>query len=324
MARSLRIEYPGAWYHVTCRGNERRAIFADDEDRLRFLDILEGSSTTSRVEVHVYVLMDNRFHLVVMTHEANLHRFMQRFNTAYTVYFNRRHARVGHLYQGRYKALLVDADSYLLELSRYVHLNPVRTNKYSVLDAAGQMKVLNNYQWSSFQGYTIPGKQAPFLNTCKILEMIGGADVRERRSRYAQFVRSGIGKEQHGSILNEVQGQTILGSDGFVDWVRRHLLAERGDDPREVPALRCLRRKEPIGMQEIARRVASNFEIKEADLYQPYAVCREARSIFLALCCRFLSHSMSLVEIAQALGNVSAAALSQNRKRLETRMKQQE
>jgi len=131
MARPLRIEYPGAFYHVTCRGNERKQIFQDDADRHTFLDILDASLKTFKVSLHGYVLMDNHFHLIVETPEANLGKLMQRFNTAYTIYYNRRHNRNGHLYQGRYKAILIDADEYLLELSRYVHLNPVRIRKYS-------------------------------------------------------------------------------------------------------------------------------------------------------------------------------------------------
>jgi putative transposase len=104
MARPLRIEYPGAWYHLVCRGNERRSIFKGNADRVRFL-----------VEMHAYVLMDNHFHLVVMTREPNLRQFIQRFNTTYAVYFNRRHRRSGHLYWRRYKSVLIDADNYLLE-----------------------------------------------------------------------------------------------------------------------------------------------------------------------------------------------------------------
>lgn len=178
-----------------------------------------------------------------MTHEANLQRFMQRFNTSYTVYFNRRHGRSGHLYQGRYKAFLVDADNYLLELSRYVHLNPVRTSRHSAIDASEQMKILDRYPWSSFHGYTLSGKAVPFLHTGKILPMIGGDDARAGRRLYARFVHSGIGKDLHDPLWNEVKGQTILGTDDFVDRVTRNCLADRAhDDARELPALRYLRR----------------------------------------------------------------------------------
>lgn len=130
MTRPLRILFPGAYYHVTCRGNDRRAIYRDDRDRELFLEKLRGSLGTYQVELHAYVLMANHFHLMVATPKGNLSEFMRHFNISYTAAFNRRHRRVGHLYQGRYKAILVDQDSYLLELSRYVHLNPVRVKNF--------------------------------------------------------------------------------------------------------------------------------------------------------------------------------------------------
>src|SRR5919106_2501983 len=130
MARPLRINYPGAFYHVTCRGNERKHIFADDRDRSAFLDKLKTSVGIYQVRVHAYVLMSNHFHFIVETLKGNLSEFMRHFNVSYTAAYNRRHQRIGHLYQGRFKAILIDADSYLLELSRYVHLNPVRLRSY--------------------------------------------------------------------------------------------------------------------------------------------------------------------------------------------------
>ena len=119
MARALRIAYPGACYHVTCRGNEQRAIFRDDHDRETFLSRLQGSVRNYQVHAQVYVLMDNHFHLVVATPQANLSAFMRHFNVSYTGYFNRRHKRVGHLYQGRFTAIVVEEEAYLLEVSRY-------------------------------------------------------------------------------------------------------------------------------------------------------------------------------------------------------------
>ena len=126
MARPLRIQYSHAYYHVTCRGNDRRSIYRDDTDRTLFLEKLRVSIEIYDVKLHAYVLMGNHFHLMVETPRANLSEFMRHFNISYTGAFNRRHRRVGHLYQGRYKAILLDKDSYLAELSRYVHLNPVR------------------------------------------------------------------------------------------------------------------------------------------------------------------------------------------------------
>lgn len=128
MARSLRIEYPGALYHVTSRVNEHQAIYYDEKDRLWFLESLKESIECYRVVIHAYTLLDNHFHLIIETPRGNLSKSLQTINTAYTVYFNRQHNRIGHLYQGRYKAILVDKDSYLLQPSRYIHLNPVRAN----------------------------------------------------------------------------------------------------------------------------------------------------------------------------------------------------
>ena len=121
MARPLRIDYSDAYYHVTCRGNEQRAIFRDNQDRRGFLERLQRSLEIYGVRLHGYVLMRNHFHLVVQTPRANLSEFMRHLNVSYTGFYNRRHRRVGHLFQGRFKAIVVEADSYLLELSRYVH-----------------------------------------------------------------------------------------------------------------------------------------------------------------------------------------------------------
>ncbi len=123
MARPLRIQYPGAVYHVTCRGNERQDIFKDDADRKRFLQILIQSVNIYSVKLFSYVLMSNHFHLLIETPKGNLAEFMRKFNITYTGYYNRRHDRVGHLYQGRYKSILVDKNEYLSILSRYIHLN---------------------------------------------------------------------------------------------------------------------------------------------------------------------------------------------------------
>jgi REP-associated tyrosine transposase len=118
MVRPLRIDYPNAFYHVTCRGNERKNIFRDDRDREVFLEKLQGSLDIYSVRLHAYVLMDNHFHFICQTPKANLSSFMRQFNVSYTGFYNRRHRRAGHLYQGRFKAIVVEADNYLLELSR--------------------------------------------------------------------------------------------------------------------------------------------------------------------------------------------------------------
>ena len=126
MARPLRIEYDGALYHITSRGNERKAIFRDDEDRVGFLEALQKVNERFNWICHAYCLMNNHYHLVVETPDGNLSKGMRQLNGVYTQYFNRKHHRVGHIFQGRYKSILIEKESYLLEVSRYVVLNPVR------------------------------------------------------------------------------------------------------------------------------------------------------------------------------------------------------
>ena len=128
MARQLRIEFPGALYHVLSRGNERNPIFKKDSDRALFIATLKDSAELAGVEVISYVLMDNHYHMIIETPNANLSRFMRHFGLTYTVRFNKKYGRSGHLFQGRYKAILVEADEYAAELSRYIHLNPLRAD----------------------------------------------------------------------------------------------------------------------------------------------------------------------------------------------------
>ena len=153
MARALRIKYKGALYHITSRGNERRNIFRGDQDRKFFIQTLKESLNTYNVILYSYVLMSNHFHFLLETPLANLSEFMRRFNITYTSYYNRRYNRVGHLYQGRYKSILIQKESYLNILSRYIHLNPVRIEKIQNISLLEKEKYLKQYKWSSLKGY---------------------------------------------------------------------------------------------------------------------------------------------------------------------------
>jgi putative transposase len=164
MSRPLRIEYPGAVYHIISRGNERREIFLDDEDRLKFIDMLADYHDRLGILTHCYVLMDNHYHVVIETPKGNLLKVMHGLNSGYTGYFNRKYNRSGHLFQGRYKAVIVDKENYLLELSRYVHLNPVR---------AGMTERPEEYAWSSYAGYIKASRSKPWIEYTWILEIFG-------------------------------------------------------------------------------------------------------------------------------------------------------
>lgn len=206
MARRARVEFPGALYHVICRGNQRQRIFRDDRDRQKYLEILSSLKTLFSFRIPAYVLMLNHVHLLVESGEAPLSRIMQRLGSGYTQYFNQRHKQVGHLFQGRYKAILCDKDSYLLELTRYLHLNPVRAK---VVDDPGE------YQWSSYGGYVGKTQEPKWLDSAAVLEHFSG-NLREARRQYRRFVLEGI-EEGHKEEYYEVLEGRFLGDKEFAE-----------------------------------------------------------------------------------------------------------
>lgn len=214
MARPLRIEFPGAVYHVTSRGNARRKIFLDDEDREGFLGTLSWVVERFGWICHGYCLMDNHFHLMIETTKPNLSRGMRQLNGVYTQAFNRRHHKVGHLFQGRFKAILVEKDAYLLELARYVVLNPVR---------AKMVKSPERYPWSSYRATLGLDPVPPVLGIDWLLLQFARTKV-VARERYAAFVQDGIG---YPSPWEELKGQVLLGSEAFVDKILPQLKASQ-------------------------------------------------------------------------------------------------
>lgn len=203
MARPLRIEYSGAVYHVTSRGNARNDIYRDERDRANFLDILNEIVKRYNWLCHAYCLMSNHYHLVVETPEANLSSGMRQLNGIYTQRFNKRHGLVGHVYQGRYKAILIDKDNYLLELCRYVVLNPVRANL---------VELPEHWKWGSYKATVGVSKVSEFL-TVDLLLSLFGTDKKIAQQHYRKFVRAGIGKKPP---WDELDGQILLGSKGFI------------------------------------------------------------------------------------------------------------
>jgi len=225
----LRIQFPGAFYHVLCRGNKRRNIFFDDDDRHWFLRVLRESLKIYRVKLYCYVLMDNHFHLLLQTSCGNLSEFMRRFNISYTSWFNYHHNTYGHLYQGRYKAILVNADNYLLELSRYVHLNPIRKSTFLELSYHDKWAYIRQYYWSSLPGYIDAKREVTFVDYENIIDMIGG------RGSYRQFLLDGL-QNDIDNPFEDVQYQTILGDSGFVARVKGEYL--KSGSLREQPEYR--------------------------------------------------------------------------------------
>ena len=183
MSRPVRLAYEGACYHTTCRGNARQAIVRDDQDRQAFLTRVGVSVDTSQVTLHVYVLMANHCHLVVETPRANLSAFMRHLNGSYAGYCNRRYQRVGHLYQGRFTAIVVEAENYLTGLSRYVHLNPMRRARVRQRPAEEKLRRLARSRWSSLGGYLHKQQRSPLVEYRLVLAGFGGDTERGRQRK---------------------------------------------------------------------------------------------------------------------------------------------
>jgi len=309
MARPLRILFPDAYYHVTCRGNERKPIFRDDTDRSVFIDKLRVSREIYGVEIHAYVLMPNHFHLIVKTPKANLSEFMRHFNISYTAAFNRRHKRVGHLYQGRYKAILVDEDSYLLELSRYVHVNPVRIRSYRAKGIRGQISFLDNFPWSSLRGYLYSANKLPWINYDAVLGYVGGS-----RKRYGDFLAEGI-RKGYDKPWERLQGQVVLGEQDFVEHVKSKMNSSRSK--REQPAVRRFEAKE---LEAVLKAVARHFGLAEENITGKRTGRRNERAIVMELMYRY--SGVSQAEIGRALGGLDYSAVSRERKRLREKIQQ--
>ena len=307
MARPLRILIPGGYYHLTCRGNERKAIFKDDRDRSAFIEKLRGSLAIYQVELHAYVLMSNHFHLMVATPKGNLSEFMRHFNISYTAAYNRRHKRVGHLYQGRYKAIVIDQDNYLLELSRYVHLNPVRIRPHQGKEVREQIRYLERYPWSSLNGYLNAQKKQSWIIYDAVLNQTGGS-----QKRYREFVVEGI-RSGYPTPWKEVKGQVVLGEEGFVERVKGRI--KKPGSRREQPSIRDLEARKPT---TVLREVATYFGLAEEQLIGKRTGYRDERAVAMELMYRH--GRVSQAEIGNVLGKLDYTSVSRERKRLRERI----
>ncbi len=208
MSRKPRIEFEGAFYHVITRGNQRQGIFKDREDYLRYLEILNDYKSRYKYFLYAYVLMNNHVHLLVETQQIPLSRILQGINQRYTMYFNKRYKTVGHLFQGRYKAILCDRDEYLLSLVKYIHLNPVRV---------GVVKSPDEYPWSSHRFYAEKKEEKEIIDTEQVLRMFSEDKVKARRL-YKTYM--GEGTEVRKEDIYSTIDQRILGDERFADEVK--------------------------------------------------------------------------------------------------------
>jgi len=278
MARALRITFPGAFYHVTSRGNERKAVFKSKRDREKFLEYLESASRRYDALIHAYCMMDTHYHLLLETPSGNLPQIMRHINGAYTTYFNVKRDRSGHLFQGRYKAILVDIDEYAKELSRYIHLNPVR---------AKIVETPEEYDWSSYKFYIGKQRSAKWLYRDFILGYFGKR-VSTAQKAYQKFVTE-FAHQDDDNPLDQVVSSTLLGSADFITFIKDNFLSEKKPD-KELPALKELANK--ICMKDI-------FEEAELSFTKDKVL---ARNVKMYLCQRYTGKKLKEIGLHFGIG----------------------
>ncbi|MDO9575456.1 MAG: transposase [bacterium] len=283
MARKSRIEYPGAFYHVMARGNHRESIFRDDHDRERFLKKLLEYKERYGFILYAYTLMSDHIHLLIEVRKEPLSRVMQGLLQSHTQWYNRKYKTVGHLFQGRYKAILCDKNNYLLTLLRYIHLNPVR---------AGIVKEPAKYRWSSHRAY-LDLDHSDIVDTEFVLTQLS-SNTQESRQIYQSFVQEWVNESKEEDFYRTID-QRFLGEEDFIEEVKKksgeELLIE--DDVLKNKTL-----------DEIAKEVEKLTGVTLSDLY---GRCRkkeivEARSLFVRLALLYTKYKRK--EIAEYLGRV--------------------
>jgi REP element-mobilizing transposase RayT len=318
------LELEGGWYHVTGRGNERKEVFRDDEDRERFLLLLGGLEARYGVEIHGYVLINNHYHLLVrLGRDRGLSAAMQWLAVSYTIWFNRRHGRSGHLFQGRYKAILLEFDRWGAELSRYIHLNPVRVRKYGLdkrtraaerrglaeapveQTIKARLEKMASYPWSSHPQYAGTGTGHKWLHTGEILSRFDGS-----RSAYREYVEEAIRGGIPPSPWEELAGGFLLGGEEFQKETGKMLKG----DAREQPGLTEL--TETIGLDGIAAAVAR----EKGEAWEDFVDRRKdwGRDMALLLARRHTAKTNR--ELAEWGGGMSDSAVAHAIKRFEQKM----
>jgi len=295
MARPLRIEQADTFYHIVHRGNERRQIFSDDKDHLRFLDFLGTCSKRFDLEIWSYVLMSNHYHLLLRTQQANLSRAMQWLGVSYSVYYNHRHKRSGHLFQGRFKSFLVLEDDYLKRLILYIHRNPLR---------AGMVERLRDYPWSSYYGVAYGRNSPDWFDANLVLDYLA-FERKDFRRAVASY------DEASDDLLSHVWYGVVLGSSEAVTRIKQQL---KTPIHKEQPQSRQLKRHGNIG--ELSEKYRKILRIPRREYEQYFRPIRHRRRPYrdVLIYLIWLSGGFSLEDLGHYF-NVSYPAISNCRRR---------
>lgn len=305
------MEFEGAIYHVTVRANGKGDLFADDRDRRYLLERMAAAIETYRVRLYLFCLMANHFHLVVETPRGNLGQFMQGVLTGYGVYYNRRHGSHGHVTQGRYGARLVEGNEYLLKLSRYVHLNPVKIVRERSKSLAERVEGLRKYSWSSYPSYAGLAPRNKFVSHDPILALVG-VRVKERQELYREFVETGIAGTDEEFAAALWRSAHCIGSDDFREDVEERY-RERVKAIRAKEDVSFRRVGHKVSVEKILEVVVAVSGVTRESIFVQQRDCRW-RAVTARLLCRY--GGLTQREAAKTLGMRSGVAVSCQLRRL--------
>ncbi len=330
MARPLRVNQEGGWYHVMNRGIERRTIFHDDRDREYFLQLVGELLEKFNVETHAFCLMDNHYHLALRTPLSNLSQSMKWLGQSYSSWFNRRYNRVGPLFQGRFKSMPVDAGEWLWQLTLYIHLNPVRTSAFGMSKRRGKNKAMGSvapptpeevssrlralrlYPWSSLRGYAGYAKAPEWLRTSFVLSA-AGKGRKEQRKRYREMVKDQLRRGVQETSFEKFKEQIALGSSEFVERIKESLGKK---NVRELEGKWRFRSHVPF-----EKAIESVEKVKR----EPKEAWLHRHGDWGKWMLLFIGHrycGMTQAELGQRIGGMDYAAVSAGVRRLERRIKE--
>lgn len=317
MARPPRIDRADGVYHVTSRGNGRGDIFHHDDDRRRFLDSLTDNLETYGVDLIGYALMDNHFHLIVQTPDANLSAFMQRLKTAYALYARYKHRAPGHIFEGRFRAKLVEDARYLRQVSRYVHLNPVRTRATARMTAEARLEFLRGYRWSSYLDWVSPAAvrgddPRPPVRCGGVLRQFSSRRSSARRA-YRRYVESMIVETDDATRALMSANRYVIGSPEFAEETENELTARRDLEPHREDVVLPRR---GVSLVVIDQRVACHYGVQATDLKRHGRSVGDAKAVAVELACRL--SGISQRDIGAHYGDIRTSAVSKIRLRLRT------
>ena len=304
MARPLRIQYPNACYHIINRGDNRRPIFSSESDYSFFLEKLSEYVDIYNVKVYAYALMVNHFHIYLCTPEANLTRFMQSLLTSYSMYRNRNEGTGGHVFQGRYKSIIVEHSKYGLELSRYIHLNSVRIQSYNSLPLKEKRKLLRTFKWCSYQS-VIGLRKCPKWLKRNICFRISG-NLQDKQRDYAEYVEEGLIRDIENPIKYTAL-QVILGSDSFIDKICRKYVTSQS----KLNCPQANKLSSFMKLENLQKEVAEYYQIDREMFFAKFSKNNEPRQMLLFLARKYCRGRYPLVELAVFFG-LSANSFGSN------------